>query len=490
MARDNVVVKRLYADSRGYEYALVHLDALVFDFRNPRIPAQDSALESMLQLLNEDPDGMLALAADIVEQGGTNPAELTNVTRDGDHFVVREGNRRLAVRKIFRNPEQLRGHRPDAEVKRWATLSKAATNKDLPTQIMCVIGDNHEQWVDRRHLGPQGGKGLVPWDAEAKRRRDQGRTGERDAAIHLLDALKAHDPDRFVDLEPPKRTFTTFARILESEDGREALGLDLSGGRITLRNGQRTLHLIEQILRDLRKTGRDKLTSRTIHTTRQIVDYLDRSKEKIPAGLKGTALVLGGTAEAGSGSAKASSTEAGGKRTTPVKDVMRAMTVPTERRLHRIFDELAKARKRELPNAAIVLTRVLLELTIDAYAAKQKLSFAGDVDPTIDAAVSSFLEQAGRASFSVPKEIRDALKRAKSRPMTLTEKLTTAIDDLVTRGTLSGKEAGAKKRELKEREVLPMLNDAVHRLDVAPSIPRVNHILEIVRPVFNGMLKD
>ena len=39
-------------------------------------------------------------------------------------------------------------------------------------------------------------------------------------------------------------------------------------------------------------------------------------------------------------------------------------------------------------------------------------------------------------------------------------------------------------------EVLPMLNDAVHRLDVVPSIPRVNHILEIVRPVFNGMLKD
>jgi hypothetical protein len=132
----------------------------------------------------------------------------------------------------------------------------------------------------------------------------------------------------------------------------------------------------------------------------------------------------------------------------------------------------------------------LLELTIDAYASRQRLSFAGDIDPTIDAAVSSFLEQAGRATFSVPKEIRDALKWAKSRPMMLTEKLTAVIDNLVARDILSGKEAAAKKRELKEREVLPMLNDAVHRLDVVPSIPRVNHILEIVRPVFNGMLKD
>jgi hypothetical protein len=490
MARDNVVVKRLYADARGYEYALIHLDALVFDFRNPRIPAQDSALESMLQLLKEDPDGMLTLATDIVDQGGTNPAELANVTRNGDVFVMREGNRRLAVRKIFRNPEQLRGHRPDAEVKRWTTLSKAAASKNLPTQIMCVIGDDHEQWVDRRHLGPQGGKGLVPWDAEAKRRRDQGRTGERDIAIHLLDALKEYDPGRFVDLEPPKRTFTTFARVIESEEGRNALGLDLSGGRITLRNGERTLHLLEQILRDLRKTGRDKLTSRTIHSTKQIVDYLDRSQDKIPASLKGAPVVLGSKAATGSGNAKAPSTEGGGKKTAPVKDVMRAMTVPTERRLHRIFDELAKARKRELPNAAIVLTRVLLELTIDAYAARQKLSFAGDADPTLDAAVSSFLELAGRAAFSVPKEIRHALKRATSRPMMLTEKLTAVIDDLVTRDILSGKEAAAKKRELKEREVLPMLNDAVHRLDVVPSIPRVNHILEIVRPVFNGMLKD
>ncbi len=130
MARDNVVVKRLYTDARGYEYALIHLDALVFDFRNPRIPAQDSALESMLQLLSEDPDGMLTLATDIVEQGGTNPAELTNVTRDSSHFVVREGNRRLAVRKILRNPEQIRGHRPDAEVKRWTALSRMAAKKD------------------------------------------------------------------------------------------------------------------------------------------------------------------------------------------------------------------------------------------------------------------------------------------------------------------------------------------------------------------------
>ena len=490
MARDNVVVKRLHTDARGYEYALIHLDALVFDFRNPRIPAQDSALESMLQLLKEDPDGMLTLAADIVEQGGTNPAELANVTRHDDYFVVREGNRRLAVRKILRNPEQLRGHRPDAEVKRWSTLSKAATNKSLPTQIMCVIGDDHEQWVDRRHLGPQGGKGLVPWDAEAKRRRDQRRTGDRDAAVHLLDALKEHDPERFVSLEPPKRTFTTFARIIESDDGRDALGLDLSGGKITLRNGQRTLHLLEQILRDLRRSGPDKLTSRTIHTTRHIVDYLKRSQQKIPAGLNDAALVLGGKAASSSGSARASSAEGGGKKAAPVKDVMRAMTVPTERRLHGIFDELAKARKRELPNAAIVLTRVLLELTIDAYTLRHKLSFAGDVNPAFDAAVSSFLEQAGRAAFSVPREVRDALKWAKSRPMTVSEKLTAAIDDLVTKGVLSGKEAGAKKRELKERDVLPMLNDAVHRLEVAPSISRVNHILEVVRPVFNGMLQD
>lgn len=487
MARDQLV-KKLYTDARGYEYALIHLDALVVDFKNPRIPPQESALESMLHLLKEDPESMLNLATDIVAEGGTNPAELLNVTAEGPSFVVREGNRRITVRKILRNPEQLRGHRPDPEFRRWTALSKKA-GKSLPARLVCVIGEDHERWVDRRHLGPQGGRGLVPWNAEAKRRRDHRRTGEQDLAIHVLDALKDHDPDRFGGLEPPKRTFTTFARVIESEAGRLALGLEADdGGRILLKHGERSLHLLAHILNDLRKTGREKLTSRTIHTSTQIATYLDKAKMGMPRGVSGTPITFGKAADAGT---QRGSADAGDAKTrTKIPDVMRAMTKPTERRLQRMFEELAKSRRLKMHNAAIILTRVLLELSVDAYANKQKLPFAGDVDPTLAGILPAFYGNAGRDGFSIPKEVKAALAWAKKKPMPLTEKLSAVIDHLVKLQIFNQKDAVAKKRELKDGEILPILNDAVHRLDNVPSIARVDHILEAVLPVYNGMLKD
>jgi len=487
MARQQTVRKLGYKDPRGYEYALIDIGELVPDFNNPRIPSQDSALESILRLLTEDADGMFNLAADIIEHGGTNPAELTNVTPVGDgHFVVREGNRRLAVRKLLRNPEQLKGHLSDSELKRWRTLAQDARSKALPSALVCVIGDDHEAWVDRRHLGPQGGRGLIQWDTEAKRRRDQRRSGERDLAVHVLDAIKAHDPGRFGDLDPPKRTFTTFARVVESTDGRAALGLDVDEhGHILLKRGEQSIRLLEEILRDLRKQGSAKLTSRKIHSSEQIVDYLEKAKKRIPAGLKSALLTLGSGAAATNGGKTVAAGR--GKGAGPVKDVMRGMHLPKDRRLRAIFEELRKARRQELPNAAIVLTRVLLELSIDAYATLHNLPFAGDIDPTLEHALPVFYEELNRANISIPKDIREALKWAKRQPMSLADKLEAVLNHLASRNVIKAKEASALSRQLRAADVLPMLNDAVHRLKISPTVPRVNHILEAVEPVFNGI---
>jgi hypothetical protein len=93
----------LYKDPRGYTYALIDLDLLLPDGENPRIPVQESALETVLAMVAQDSDGLYALAKDIVEMHGNNPAELLNVSPRGNFYVVREGNRRLAVRKILKN---------------------------------------------------------------------------------------------------------------------------------------------------------------------------------------------------------------------------------------------------------------------------------------------------------------------------------------------------------------------------------------------------
>jgi hypothetical protein len=93
-----------YTDPRGFQYAVVDIDLLIPDSENPRIPAQESELDTVFALLEENAEGLYALAKDIVEMKGTSPTELLNVSPLGNSFVVKEGNRRITARRILRNP--------------------------------------------------------------------------------------------------------------------------------------------------------------------------------------------------------------------------------------------------------------------------------------------------------------------------------------------------------------------------------------------------
>lgn len=485
MPRQPAVRRLDYKDPRGYEYALIDLDLLIPDPINPRIPDQESVLDTIVALVREDSDALFALGNDLVEMRGGNPAELLNVTPREDGFVVKEGNRRLVARKLLRNPEVLRGHASEAEVQRWARLARHGEAQKLPHQLLCVIGDDHEPWIDRRHLGPQGGIGVEEWNPQAKKRRDMQRGGAADRTLLLLDGLRAQYPDRIGALEPPKRTFTTFERAVDSTEGRAHIGIDVDAdGNIVLTRGERSLQMIEEVLRDLRKPRAERLTSRRIHDAADIIEYLNdveqrigkiRHQEPITLPLVGPHRTSGSTAT----SSKPQ------RNRTP--DLLRSFHAPTAPRLKKIFDELGKTRKAGAPNAATVLLRVLLELSIDHYAEAEKLTFAGDTNDRLEREIDEFLNAQQLAGIQTPRPIREALKWASRRPLSLGEKLEKVIRDLIDKEKLPSKEGHAKLRELKAHDVVALLNDAVHRLEHFPSPERVDHILLIVRPVFNAL---
>jgi hypothetical protein len=166
---------------------------------------------------------------------------------------------------------------------------------------------------------------------------------------------------------------------------------------------------------------------------------------------------------------------------------MKSLTRPKASRPGKLFDELGKARRQKMPNAAIVLTRILLELSIDTFATAKGLSTGSDEDATVLAEVAAFREEAGRKGLRISRLISQALGRAASTPPNLDKKLEVVIDALVKGGQMKPREATAKKRELREKESVALLHDAVHRLDNVPSLARVTHILEVVAPVFNAM---
>jgi hypothetical protein len=474
-----------YTDPRGFEYAVVDIDLLFPDAENPRIPVQESSLDSVLALQAKDPNGLFALAKDIVAMSGTNPSELLNVSREGAAFTVREGNRRVAARRLLRNPEVLRGQVTKAELERWTRLAAQSDAKRLPTEMVVVISDDHGEWVDRRHLGPQGGIGVQQWDPEAKARRAMHRKDIKHRTLMLLDALKASNKERFEPLLPPERTFTTLERVLDSSVASAHLGVDVDeNGNVRLTRGERSLQLIEEVLRDLRKAGKEKLTSRTIHDKEAIIQYLDALDARVDGDVDEAPITLA----SGTAGRTPSRTKQASRGTSRPKDVLTQFAKPTEPRPERLQYELRQLRRAGLPNAAIVVTRVLLEITADHYAKTQELSWAGDRNVEIEEEVKSFQRQLSLADISASKSIREALKFASAKPMSLGKKLELVIRDLIDKKQLDAREGAAKIRELRDKQIVDLLNDAVHRLQNVPNMDRVDHILEVIRPVYNAMV--
>ena len=478
-----------HRDPRGYEYALIHLRRLVPDPENPRIPPQESVLDTLLALERQPPDFAFTLAKDIVAQAGTNPAELLNVSPlPGGEYLVREGNRRVAVRRILHNVEQLRGQVAEDTYKRWSDLASSSAARALPPEILCVIGENHDVWVDRRHLGPQGGAGVLTWDPQAKARRAVHSKGAKHLTLALLEHLQTTRPERFGPLTLPPRTFTTFERIIDTLQARAHIGIDVDEhGEIRLNRGEQSLQLLEQILRDVRKEGAEKVTSRTLHTEGDIIDYLGRVEDRTTPTASTTPIALGSARPSATARPAGTPPAAARRQARPV-DPWRSLTIPGPGRLRKLYDELGRVRKADAPNAATILVRVLLELATDTYASKHGLTFAGDEDARAKEEIKAAMAEIGRAQISLPKTVRDAIKRAGSKPVSLSEKLELALQSLVDRDVIPRREGESILRGIREHKVVDLLNDAVHRVNTVPTMGSVDHLIEVLTPLFNGML--
>lgn len=471
-----------YMDERGYEYAVVDIDLLIPNTSNPRIPVKSSLLETVIALLEDDADGLFNLAKDIVELQGTDPGQLLNVSPLDDSFVVMEGNRRTAVRKLLRNPEMLRGQVSDQELTRWQKLSRQDNAKTLPSALLVAVGEDHEDWVDRRHLGHQEGVGTYDWKAEARARRAERQTGTMDRTLALIDGLRETFGDRFDGLQPPQRTFTTLGRLVESQVARAHIGIDVTADRkVRLTKGEKSVRLLAEILGDLRKQGKEKLTSRTVHGRDEIERYLGKLDVRIGE------VDAEGTVTLGEKGKSKSRRRARSKRKH--SDAHLGLEVPTHPRLRKLFNELLRAHKNDSPNAAMILTRVLLELAADRYAAVHKLTFAGDENVVVAQQVKEFMEAIGRAQVTYPNSIREGLRAISRTRVSAGEKLALVIDDLADEQQYVRKEADAKKRELKHKDIVAVLNDAVHRLDNEPSMERVEHVLAVLLPIYNLMIE-
>ena len=145
---------------------------------NPRLNVSFSEEEAISNMIADQKEKLFELASDIVEHG-LNPLEFIAVFPSEvypDFFEVAEGNRRVCALKLLENPNLIGSQSLTLRTK----MSQLAENYTVPTQLEVAIFDNEHQiqhWMEIRHMGEQGGKGLSKWNAVQKMRFQKNQTG-------------------------------------------------------------------------------------------------------------------------------------------------------------------------------------------------------------------------------------------------------------------------------------------------------------------------
>ena len=324
---------------------------------------QDDCIKAML----DDPkSGIYELAEDIAQNGLTPDPIVLFKDEDGD-WIVREGNRRITALKILDNPQLVNNA---TQRKKLIALTKKHREK-IPNTVDCIACDDEEcvlDYLDRLHTGFRNGTGRRPWTPENKTlyNMHRGRPGENALALKIKDMVIKNG----VELKEPYK-ITNLQRILQNKGVQSILKFSWDGDNITTSVEEsifrKIMGSIAQQAGNIKareiylKEDQQKFVGNIIsehgvnieeNTTEPYLINSDKRKPK--ADKKGTIPI------------KASWDRKGLIPTRKTR--LSIPDLPENQKARNIVNELArKIDVREAPNAAAVLFRVLLELSVERY---------------------------------------------------------------------------------------------------------------------------
>lgn len=351
---------------------------LLVDPENPRLAKPNQGQHDTLKAIwAADVDKMLALAADITEQGQLDPTNRLLVIPFDDNgracHLVLEGNRRLAAIKGLESPDMLQGAIPEAKLKALRKHGQEYQQRPIE-ELDCVKVDNREQanhWLDLRHTGLNNGAGIQSWGPQEKNNFliRSGKEAQHKLHMQLLNFL-----ERSKVLTAERRAevpSTTLERMIEHPGIREKLGYEAVDGELRIRApedkaAKAALDVVDGLI-----DGKIKV--------KDVMTKEDRTK--FAAGLptvKATRAVGKGVPadKAVAGATKPSRT----KRLSGPRDqlIPRDCALKTTGRVQQIEVELRKLSLDQYANAVAVLLRVFVELTVDDYIERHKLAVKDD----------------------------------------------------------------------------------------------------------------
>ena len=356
--------------------------ALKTDLDNPRLPqTQRSQREALETMTEEQGSKLLALAGHIVENG-INPADRVSVTPDGNGgYVVLDGNRRLTALKALETPDIVVDKLKPAAAKKLKELAERFKENPI-REVACTIfpdpGDA-DKWVELTHDGESGGAGPVKWSAQQKARY-RSRKGAKTYHLQVLDQVAANgglSADTTAKVESGSYPVSTLQRLLGTPYVREKLGISFDNGVVrTSLSSEEAMRGLGRVVDDI---GSGQITVRDLMSQSQRIDYVNGLGDALPDPDQSldAPRPLGDPGPVPEPTPK--------PKPTPSKDrphssarkhlIPRDFTVRIEAaRINDIYIELKRRIEvREAPNAAAVLLRVFLELSLDDYIDRNSL---------------------------------------------------------------------------------------------------------------------
>lgn len=190
----------------------ISLELLLLSDGNPRLEPSFGEDEAINNMVADQNNKLVELASDIVVHG-LNPLDTVGVYPSETYrgfYEIGEGNRRMCALKLLAAPERIQ-HINAALFSKFAALSKGYS---VPESIEVVVFEDEaamQHWMEIRHMGEQGGKGLAKWNSVQKARFNRMQTGS-DALLDFwdwMDANKILTYDEILDV-----TKTNWQRIL------------------------------------------------------------------------------------------------------------------------------------------------------------------------------------------------------------------------------------------------------------------------------------
>jgi hypothetical protein len=386
---------------------------LLFDLENPRIPHQHTGQREILCDLARRQDKKLSVLAEDIVSFRLSPAELPIVMasiEEAGRYVVLDGNRRLTAIKVLERPDVLKDTISPTIFEQLRKLSVRYQQSPIEA-IECVVVKNRdeaEHWLFLRHNGQNEGAGIVTWGSDEKARFLAGTGGQVELHTRLLNFLE--DAGNLMRAERQQVPVTNLKRLIESPAVRARLGIEVQkDGSLHFSDEATAIKGLLYIINDIVT----KTKVKDIYTKEQRVEYANRLPSDI--------LLKPDAPSSTSGQKPVSAVKPTAKRIALARlKQQRDRLIPSDcilqvsdAKLKRIERELRTLSLKDYANAATVLFRVFIELSLDSYVERMNVPNTSVHDKLSKKLedVTNHLKSAGRLSEQASKPVKLAWQK-------------------------------------------------------------------------------